>query len=191
MNFNDALRHTLQFEGGYANDPDDSGGETFRGISRVNWPRWNGWKMIDRAKARGAATPKLINAAFARDPEMEQMVAVFYQRHFWRPFEALEADDRITAKLFDTAVNVGVGGAVKMLQRAINKMGPISQLTVDGKIGPRTIAAYGLVACNDEVCFLDTFCREQEDHYRRIVARKPSQQKFLKGWLRRAAWVPV
>lgn len=191
MDLNEALNYTLQFEGGYANDPDDSGGETFRGISRRNWPAWPGWEKIDRAKLRGAITAKLINAAFTGDKEMEQMVAAFYHKNFWRPFEILEADGRIMAKLFDTAVNVGVGGAVKMLQRAINRLGPISQLTVDGKIGPKTIAAYSLATSGDEICFLDTFCREQEDHYRRIVQRKPSQAKFLKGWLRRSSWVPV
>lgn len=191
MDFLDALRHTLKFEGGYANDPADSGGETFRGISRRNWPDWPGWELIDRVKARGAVTAELINAAFEGDWKMEQSVAAFYQKNFWRPFEKLEASGRITAKLFDTAVNVGVGGAVKMLQRAINRMGPISPLEVDGKLGPRTIAAYGLATSGDEVCFLDTFCREQEAHYRRIVQRKPSQERFLKGWLRRAAWVPA
>ena len=191
MGFNEALKHTLRFEGGYANDPADSGGETFRGISRRNWPGWPGWEMIDRVKARGTTTAKLIDFFFRDSPEMEQSVAAFYHKNFWRPFEKLEADDRVMAKLFDTAVNVGVGGAVKMLQRAINRLGPISQLAVDGQIGPWTISAYNLATSGDEVCFLDTFCREQEAHYRRIVARKPSQTKFLKGWLRRATWVPA
>lgn len=195
MNFNEALNHTLRFEGGYANDPDDSGGETFRGISRRNWPDWPGWQLIDRfnVKENGVITARLINAAFANDPEMEQLAAVFYQRHFWRPFESLEASGRIMAKLFDTAVNVGVAGAVKMLQRAVNRLGPISQLAVDGAIGPKTRAGFDLAvsAKDGEARFLRAFCQEQESHYRRIVQRKPSQAKFLNGWLKRAAWVPA
>lgn len=193
MNFLDALRYTLQFEGGYAHDPADRGGETFRGISRRSWPNWPGWPLIDRARARGADTPRLINAAFGGDPEMEQMVAAFYQRHFWRPFEGLAAPDRILAKLFDTAVNVGVGGAVKMLQRAVNRLAPSASLVVDGAIGPQTRAAFeraGFGAGGPER-FLSAFGQEQAAHYRRIVSRSPGQAKFLKGWLRRAAWAPA
>jgi len=193
MDFDKALAHTLTFEGGYANDPADSGGETFRGISRRNWPEWSGWKKIDQVKARGATTAKLIDVAFQSDMEMTQMVAAFYYLNFWKPFNSLEASDRIVAKVFDTAVNVGVSGATKMLQRAINKLGPVSQLTVDGKIGPRTRSAFDIVIVvkDGEARFLRAFCAEQESHYRAIVQRKPSQAKFLKGWLRRAEWVPA
>jgi Putative secretion activating protein len=193
MSFLDALRHTLQFEGGYAHDPADRGGETFRGISRRNWPDWPGWPLIDRVKARGALTARLVNAAFESDPEMERMVAVFYQRHFWRPFEGLAAPTRVLTKLFDTAVNVGVGGSVKMLQRAVKRLEPASTLLVDGAIGPQTRAAFAQVSTGPggSEGFLQAFCREQEAYYRRIVGRSPGQAKFLKGWLRRAAWVPV
>lgn len=193
MSFLDALQHTLKFEGGYANDPADRGGETFRGISRLNWPAWPGWELIDRAKIRGAVSARLINAAFAGDLDMERLVADFYQRHFWRPFESLRAPGRIPAKLFDTAVNVGVGGAVKMLQRVVNQSGPVAPLVVDGVIGPKTRAGFTLSVggAGDEDSFLQAFCREQEAHYRRIVGRNPGQSKFLKGWLRRAEWVPA
>ena len=33
-------------EGGYVNDPDDKGGETYKGISRKANPDWNGWINI-------------------------------------------------------------------------------------------------------------------------------------------------
>lgn len=194
MSFLDALRHTLKFEGGYANDPADRGGETFRGISRRYWPDWPGWELIDRAKVRGAAVSvRLIDAAFAGDREMERLVADFYQRHFWQPFESLGASRRIRAKLFDTAVNVGVGGAVKMLQRAINQFGLAAPLMADGAIGPKTRAGFALSAEGPgaEDSFLEAFCREQAAHYRRIVGRNPGQGKFFKGWLRRAEWAPA
>ncbi len=67
QDFQKALAHTLEFEGGYANDPADSGGETFRGISRRNWPQWEGWPLIDQAKVKGNKTAKTINEAFADD----------------------------------------------------------------------------------------------------------------------------
>lgn len=191
--FQKALEHTLKFEGGYANDPDDSGGETFRGVSRRNWPGWPGWPLIDEAKRQGNRSAKAINARFEGNAEMERLIAEFYHQNFWRPFERLEAPGYTTAKLFDTAVNVGVGGAVKILQRVINKMGPISQIEVDGKIGPRTIAAFDLVTSTPAGInlLMHYLVAEQEAHYRRIVQRKASQAKYLKGWLRRANWLPV
>lgn len=193
MSFLDALEHTLQFEGGYAHDPADRGGETFRGISRLNWPDWPGWELIDRVKARGAVSARLINAAFEGEPEMERLVAAFYQRHFWQPLEGLAAPGRIRAKLFDTGVNVGPGGAVKMLQRALNRLGAEPPLVVDGAVGPRTRAGLGaaLAGPGAEDRLLAALSREQEAHYRRLVDRNPGQARFLRGWLRRAAWVPA
>ena len=28
--------------------PEDRGGETYRGIARRAWPKWAGWKIVDR-----------------------------------------------------------------------------------------------------------------------------------------------
>jgi lysozyme family protein len=39
------IEFTLRNEGYYVNDKDDSGGETYRGISRVNFPKWAGWAI--------------------------------------------------------------------------------------------------------------------------------------------------
>ena len=49
--FLDAYSITLQHEGGYGNDPDDVGGETYKGISRVYNPSWKGWGLIDDYKS--------------------------------------------------------------------------------------------------------------------------------------------
>src|SRR2546426_796362 len=49
--FDYALTQLLKVEGGYANDPRDPGGETYKGISRVFWPNWSGWPLIDAAKS--------------------------------------------------------------------------------------------------------------------------------------------
>ena len=40
-------------EGGWVNDPNDIGGETYRGISRKFNPKWNGWSVIDEMKKKG------------------------------------------------------------------------------------------------------------------------------------------
>ena len=190
-NFNEALKHTLQFEGGYVNDPADNGGETFRGVSRKSWPKWPGWVLIDKAKAEGERTAKAINARFVDDKTMGEIVAKFYNDNFWKPFECLCATGRINGKLFDTAVNVGVKQAFKFLQSALNDRG--ATLTVDGIVGAKTIAAVQdalIYRPVEEGAVLALLVQKQSDFYKRLAANKPSQQKFLKGWLRRAEWLP-
>jgi len=47
-NFNQALKKTLVFEGGYVNDPDDPGGETNFGISKRAYPDLDIPNITDR-----------------------------------------------------------------------------------------------------------------------------------------------
>jgi type VI secretion system secreted protein VgrG len=190
--FTEALNHMLEFEGGYANVKGDSGGETFRGISRRNWPKWSGWPLIDRAKADGYRTAKAINAAFADNSGMRDLVACFYHEHFWSPWARYKWPSRLTAKVFDTGVNVGTGGAARILQNALNSLKPAVRLKVDGALGPLTLDALDLAlnAPNGLNRVLAAYADAQADYYRAIVRRKPSQAKFLTGWLRRAAWLP-
>ena len=49
-NFNIEFEKLILAEGGYVNDSDDAGGETYLGISRKNNPKWIGWKTIDSIK---------------------------------------------------------------------------------------------------------------------------------------------
>lgn len=95
--------------------------------------------------------------------------------------------DRLHAKVFDTSVNVGVSRAKKLLQQSLNQANPKAQLAVDGKIGAKSRSALcGL----DEDILLQIYSARQADFYRAIVARNPSQAKYINGWLRRARWVP-
>ena len=178
MNFKDAYKYTRQFEGGYVHDPDDAGGETFHGVSRVNWPGWAGWAIVDDMKRQ----KKNLNVL---SEELARQVSDFYWANFWKPMEGLGAPDRATAKMFDTAVNVGVGRAIKFAQKILGA-------AVDGAVGPQTRAAAEKYFAKPgaENKFLAAYAAAQAAHYQAIVARKTSQGKFLKGWLRRAAWIP-
>jgi hypothetical protein len=52
-NYKEAYKATCKFEGGYANDKNDTGGETYKGIARNYWPKWAGWKTVDASKVNG------------------------------------------------------------------------------------------------------------------------------------------
>ena len=51
--FEKAFINTMGYEGGYVYDPDDAGGETYKGISRRYHPSWPGWRIIDKVKISG------------------------------------------------------------------------------------------------------------------------------------------
>ena len=64
--FTKAVNPLLQSEGGYVDDPDDKGGETICGISRVHHPDWRGWVQIDGIKeARNVDLKIIINQYLA------------------------------------------------------------------------------------------------------------------------------
>jgi lysozyme family protein len=60
-------------------------------------------------------------------------------------------------------------------------------LDVDGIWGPKTEASVNAV---EPETMLRLLCELSADRYRGIVERRPTSQKFLKGWLRRAEEVP-
>lgn len=76
--------------------------------------------------------------------------------------------------VFDTAVNIGAGRAIKLLQRAAN-------VTVDGFIGPKTVAAVNAAALDK----LSEYINLREAYYKALPATL--RKFFLKGWLARLA----
>lgn len=169
--FEPAFAATMKFEGGYNNDPDDSGGETYRGISRVNWPEWNGWPDVDKLKEQ-----KDFPACLDRNADLQGRVKDFYQRNFWTPVMKDISDQNLVNWLFDKGVNMGIRQAYKLIQRALH-------VDADGVIGPQSRAAINVA---DPVELL-AGCRDAaKAYYTDIALRNPKKRKFLKGWLARA-----
>jgi lysozyme family protein len=182
VSFETAYAYTKSSEGGWVNDPVDAGKETFRGISRRSFPKWEGWKQIDKVNPKNAKT---VDAAFAHDENMQRLVEKFYEGNFYAACATLGAPDRATAKIFDFAVNAGFTKAAKFAQEILG-------VTQDGIFGPKTrqrAYEYFQVA-GSEGEFLKRFAKRQADFYRAIVAKNPSQAKFLRGWLIRANYIP-
>lgn len=104
----------------------------------------------------------------------DQAKEVYFKR-YWLTGSCDKLPARIAVLHFDGCVNHGVGRANKFLQKAAG-------VTQDGVIGPKTISA--ISALNEfDVC--KNICNSREHFYRNIVEDKPTQVKFLAGWLRR------
>lgn len=119
--FKTALNKVLKWEAGYVNDPDDSGGETFAGVSRKNNRTWKGWDIIDKHKV-GIMLPQglsRLNDRLFKDKELMNFVDNLYKDKYWDPIQLdLITSQRVAEEIFDTAVNMGVGTAVKFAYEA-------------------------------------------------------------------------
>lgn len=187
MSFEKSLEFSLQMEGLYCDEPGDAGGETYRGVARVYHPHWAGWELIDSYKQQlGLSSPvpkqfwKKLNSVLGVDETLQEYVYGFYKESFW---DALGCDyfvEAIAHLLLDFGINSGLSRGIKHLQKAIVGCG--TNVTVDGKIGKQTINA-----CNklDPNCICEYMLQDREAFYRAIVANKPSQEKFLRGWINR------
>ena len=103
-----------------------------------------------------------------------------YFLEYWVPSGAEHLPAGYGEVLFDIRVNGGDGP--RMLQRALNTLLPKNRkLTVDGMLGPRSVAAMEELGRAGLQAFLDA----REERYRDLAKRKPALAKFLKGWLAR------
>ncbi len=185
--FDAALAQVLEHEGGYVDDPDDRGGETYRGIARRFHPDWPGWTRIDRAKRR-ADFPRCLDD----DRELQAAVAELYRRLYWEPVGGDRLpDEALGIELMDTAVNMGVRRAARFLQEALNLLNRNQRswpdLVVDGWIGDKSIAALNkcLRGRNGRDWLLKVLNTLQAERYLDIMRRDPSQERFARGWLKR------
>lgn len=116
--FIDAYKKVLNNEGIYSNDPDDAGGETYKGISRRANPNWNGWISIDAIKK---AHPTTFKCILKKTPELEKKVQDLYKDKYWDCFELDDVPNQLVAEqMFDTAVNQGQTAAIKFAQRVLD-----------------------------------------------------------------------
>lgn len=112
-NFEEALKRTSAFEGGWVNDKSDSGGETYKGISRVNQKSWSGWKIIDGYKKK-SNFPKNLES----DKTLQELVKKCYRDNYWTPIWGDKIkNQKVANDFYDTAVNMGVGTSIKLSER--------------------------------------------------------------------------
>ena len=172
--FKKSLVKTLAYEGGYCNVAGDHGGETYEGISRNNFPKWSGWKIIDRYKTSPLSSQQMTKV-LSGSLELDDLVEAFYRANFWNPIMGDAIMNQLVAdNIFDFAVNSGVSRSVKYAQRIVGTV-------EDGIMGAKTIKA---INQNIEG-FVTKYKAERLAFFNRIVQNDPTQSKFLNGWISR------
>jgi lysozyme family protein len=186
--FNTALSRTLPFEGGYSRDPNDPGGETYKGIARSRQGAWSGWALVD-AKRSGPGFPLSLD----QDADLRAEVDAFYRRQ-WNQLMGDDLTDQALAnELFDCAVNMGNRRAVSFLQRALNVLnagphGPLyAKVTVDGAFGEHCLGAVTLLLKRDQESapLLKVLGILRGQAYVSLMEAKPQLMVYARGWLKR------
>jgi lysozyme family protein len=170
--FKISLQKTLTHEGGYIIDSDDWGGETYKGISRVSHNNWSGWAIIDKYKTK---TDFL--SILDKDMELQKQVELFYLYKFWLPLKADQIANQTTAdSIFDFAVNAGIVTSVQLVQSIVGTK-------ADGIIGEQTLKKLNSL---DFGYFQPAFTVAKITHYISIIQKRPTNKKYLYGWIIRA-----
>lgn len=118
--FDDAFKKVLKTEGSYVCDSDDSGGETYKGISRRYNLHWDGWTIIDEYKRRykGKSLSKVLDV----DDRLQDMVRELYKTKYWDIFELDDIPSQnIAYQMFDTCVNCGQAAAIRFAQASLGE----------------------------------------------------------------------
>jgi lysozyme family protein len=163
MTVDQLIDEIVEREGGFVNDPVDGGGPTKFGITKGTLARW-------RSRNVTVEDVKRLDVGEARD--------IYRAEYVVQPgFESVP--EPLRSHLVDFGVNAGPAQAVRTLQRSLG-------VGVDGVFGPATRLALAEAIEEGGVDRLARrFWQERVRFYARLVALRPTQERFLDGWLNR------
>lgn len=118
-NFEKAFEKTIQAEGGYSNNPNDKGGETYMGVTRKYHGDLHMWEWVDRFKAQFKG--KVLNDKLRNCIPVQKDVKTVYFNNYWRPLNLDKVfSQKLANQFFDNAINCGVKPTIKLMQRLAN-----------------------------------------------------------------------
>lgn len=159
-NFDTCFSLVIGHEGGFTNDRNDRGNWTSGVIGKG---QLKGTKYGISAMAYPNLDIKNLTVQDAKD---------IYRRDYWNKCRCDELPAALDYLTFDAAVNHGVSRSARFLQTAVGA-------TVDGAIGPKTVAAAN--ATLDRSKAVSEFCVTRGLFYAEIG----TFQRYGKGWFRR------
>lgn len=149
-----------KWEGGFVNDPDDSGGATNKGVTLATFRSFYGSsKTVNDLKAMTDA----------------QWLHIFLNG-YWNKCQASQINNQAIANIFvDWAWGSGPVTAIKKVQGLVGT-------DVDGIVGPKTLAAIN--GANQEQLF-NKIKAARIKFVEDLVKSRPKDKKFLSGWKNR------
>lgn len=160
ISFDEALKFVLKQEGGYSNHPADKGGATNKGIIQSVYNRYRRDKNLSVRPVKNI-----------EDKEVKEI----YETQYWDKIRAQYIKAPLGLVLFDTAVNFGVGGCIRRLQKALNV--PVT--------GSWTQNISDVIHTCDAGKVALSICKMRMEWRNYISQHDTSQKVFLRGWLNR------
>ncbi|MDE1946184.1 MAG: N-acetylmuramidase [Patescibacteria group bacterium] len=159
---NIALPFVLAHEGGFVDNPHDSGGATNKGVTQATYDVW-----------------RLKNGEYKRPVQQieDNEVHDIYKAFYWGACKCDEIPYPLNFAIFDFNVNAGAN-AIKVLQKILH-------VTEDGILGSATL---GVIQTNtrvyeDTAALTGKYLDARAEYYRAIGVGKNAE--FLGGWIAR------
>jgi lysozyme family protein len=174
-----AVDYVLRNEGWdkFTFDPDDPGGATKWGVTLATLKRFRKDDNLDAMDV----------AALTKSDALQ----IYYELYWQGKFDGI-TNKRLAAKLMDVYVNLPGKAAVRIMQRACNRI-DYQKISVDGVWGPQT---QGRIIAQNHAQYLEQLVYLLEDYYQAVTAARRASgkyknpDKYLKGWLARARRLP-
>ena len=165
--FDKAHEFVFLWEGGFDNHPNDPGGPTNYGVSlRFLQDLGTEWGDLDFDGDIDIDDIRLVTPDKAKE---------LFKAAFWDKLRLDEVKPLCAFVLYDTAVNMGIGYARKLFQKAVG-------ITADGIWGP---VSWGkLRSCDDRKTAL-AMIPIRRRRYIDLAEANPRLKPFLKGWKNR------
>lgn len=177
-NFDSAIKVVLRHEGGYVDNPADSGGATNYGISLrflQTVPELGDINHDGKVDKQDIRSMKWEDAKF------------IYQVQWWDLYSYKRiVDQTIATKVLDFSINMGAKQAHKLVQRAVNRVSNY-KLVDDGVLGKLSFDAINsFTTVEAQQKLITAISDEAWDYYQAIIRKNPSYSVFRNGWRNRA-----
>jgi hypothetical protein len=178
--FRESFKYILSKEGFWVNHPDDRGGATYCGITKVYQKDWKGWKYINKHRKWIIKDGKWIEVLIPWNTHFNDKLIDFYVQDFyldlWISSHYYELKDQKVANyVFDFQINGTVSS--RIIRRSLIDLG--FKVPIKNSIDSLVISCINRA---NKQLFLKTLQSRRLIFYNNIALRDESQRKFLNHW---------
>jgi lysozyme family protein len=168
-NVQSILDKIIANEGGFQDDPNDSGNYAGSVLIGTNY----GITPNALAAFRGIPVEQ-VTVDDIKNLTPDDAMEIYAQDYYYKPGYDKITNKELQANIVDMAVNAGAPQATKLLQRIVGS-------EIDGIMGPNTLAAINSSNINT-----NDYVTERKRFYLDLVMNDPAKLVYLPGWVNRA-----
>lgn len=167
------INSVISLEGGYVNDPNDSGGETNHGITKATAVSFGYFdEMKDLTKSQAF---EIYDALFWELNKCDHILAI---------------SSKICYEVFEMSINLRFGASIEIMQRTLNSLNYCEQfykdLEIDGINGSKTIACLKkCVSVRNQNIIIKIMNIFQGYYYLDLAEKRPKDKKYIYGWIQK------